>query len=330
MSSFPALDIAIGLSFIYLLLSLIVTTVNEMVAGWLKTRAAFLERGVSQLLQDPELKNRVYNHPLIKSLSSDGADTRPSYIPADKFATALMDVVTGHGNSAVDVAALRTGAQAISSPEFQQAINTIIDVSGDNPLIIKAKVEEWFNQGMDRVSGWYKRNAQRNTMILAVIITLVINADTLHIVDVLWKDPSTRAALVEQAKARTASHEAEAPPMVEYTEPDDPTASAPRNVPGSVLSDAEKQSINQLTGWTVEWAAWKSPAENRLGAFLLWLWFAIRQHLLGWVLTAIALSLGAPFWFDTLNRFMNIRNAGRAPDEKRSKAAPAQPAPAGQ
>ena len=249
MSSSPALDIAIGLSFIYLLLSLIVTTVNEMVAGWLKTRAAFLERGVSQLLQDPELKNRIYHIPLIKSLSSDGTDSRPSYIPADKFATALMDVVTGHGNSAVD-AALKTGAQAVASPEFQQAINTIIDVSGDNPLIIKAKVEDWFNEGMDRVSGWYKRNAQRNTMILAVIITLVINADTLHIVDVLWKDPSTRAALVEQAKARTAAHESEAPPMVEYTEPDDPTASSPRNVREVFLSDAEKQSINQPTGWT--------------------------------------------------------------------------------
>ena len=37
---------------------------------------------------------------------------------------------------------------------------------------------------------------------------------------------------------------------------------------------------------------------------------------LGWLITAFAVSLGAPFWFDLLNKFMNIRSAGKAPDEK--------------
>ena len=46
----------------------------------------------------------------------------------------------------------------------------------------------------------------------------------------------------------------------------------------------------------------------------------LKTHWLGWLLTSIAVSLGAPFWFDTLNRFMNIRNAGRAPDEPRDKS----------
>jgi hypothetical protein len=46
-----------------------------------------------------------------------------------------------------------------------------------------------------------------------------------------------------------------------------------------------------------------------------WLGWLIPQHIVGWILSAIAVSLGAPFWFDTLNRFMNIRSAGKAPDE---------------
>jgi hypothetical protein len=49
----------------------------------------------------------------------------------------------------------------------------------------------------------------------------------------------------------------------------------------------------------------------------------VPDHLLGWFLTGVAVSLGAPFWFDTLNRFMNIRATGTAPNEKgqdRSKA----------
>ena len=49
----------------------------------------------------------------------------------------------------------------------------------------------------------------------------------------------------------------------------------------------------------------------------------------GLLITGLAVSLGAPFWFDTLNRFMNIRNAGRAPDESRGKTKPADNQPQG-
>jgi hypothetical protein len=35
--------------------------------------------------------------------------------------------------------------------------------------------------------------------------------------------------------------------------------------------------------------------------------------LAGWLITALAASLGAPFWFDLLGRFINVRNAGKVP-----------------
>ena len=42
------------------------------------------------------------------------------------------------------------------------------------------------------------------------------------------------------------------------------------------------------------------------------IWF----HLVGWLLTALAASLGAPFWFDVLNKFISIRSVGKAPEER--------------
>jgi hypothetical protein len=321
MSNFPALDIAIGLSFIYLLLSLISTTVNEMIAGWLKTRARFLEKGISALLQDPSLKDKIYNHSLIKSLSEDTEKPLPSYIPAEKFAVAVMDVITGAGNSTIDMGALRNGVNQLASPALQQSLGSILDVAGNDADLAREKIEDWFNQGMDRVSGWYKRNAQRNLLILAFVITLSVNADTFHIVDVLWRDPTTRAALVEQAKNRISTQEPAAVPLVEYDDPENPTESKIVSTaisPTSALTEDEKQSLNQLTGWTIEWAQ-----RDTNGSLWMWLFRAIKLHWLGWILTAIALSLGAPFWFDTLNRFMTIRNSGRAPDERRAKNAPA-------
>jgi hypothetical protein len=69
-------------------------------------------------------------------------------------------------------------------------------------------------------------------------------------------------------------------------------------------------------------AAWNNdafPGMNLFSAiFFPWLWAIVPSHLVGWVFTAIAASLGAPFWFDTLNKFMNVRAAGTAPNEKNS------------
>jgi len=71
----PILDIAIGLSFFYLLIALLCTTLNEMIATWAKSRSKTLEKGIERLLVgDVNLKNAVYNHPLIKNLARRGND----------------------------------------------------------------------------------------------------------------------------------------------------------------------------------------------------------------------------------------------------------------
>jgi len=46
------------------------------------------------------------------------------------------------------------------------------------------------------------------------------------------------------------------------------------------------------------------------------------QRVLGWLLTMIAVSLGAPFWFDMLNKIINIRNAGTKPATSDSQPTP--------
>jgi len=315
MPSFPILDVAIGLSFVYLLLALICTTVNEMIAGWLKTRAAFLDKGIQRLLGD-DLKRSLYDHPLIASLAQDAKSIFPSYIPANKFATALMDVMTGAGVASTDVSALRKQIQSNPAPAAQ-ALNALLgdaDLSADQ---IREKIASWFDDQMDRVSGWYKRNAQRNAMILAILITLILNASTLRMAQILWETPAVRTAVVEAAKIRAQQERPpELLPMVEYPDPNNPTASKPVNVPkDQALTPAEREALGQLTGWYWDLHDREQSQEN-------WYLWAL-SHLAGWAITALAVSLGAPFWFDTLNRFMSIRNAGRAPDEKRAKNAPA-------
>src|SRR4051794_25315612 len=105
--SLPILDVAIGISFVYLLLALICTTVNEMLAGMRKTRARFLDLGIYRLLgDDQELKKKLYQHPLIRSLTRNEENVCPSYISSGNFATALMDVLAGSEKPLTDVQAV--------------------------------------------------------------------------------------------------------------------------------------------------------------------------------------------------------------------------------
>ncbi len=85
------LETAIGLIFTYLLLSLVCTSLNELLAGWRRWRGQTLKSGVDNLI-GLALSDQLYKHPLVKGLSLPGA--LPSYIPSETFVLALLDNVT--------------------------------------------------------------------------------------------------------------------------------------------------------------------------------------------------------------------------------------------
>jgi hypothetical protein len=183
---------------------------------------------------------------------------------------------------------------AAGNEQLNTALAALLDRPGMDAAAVRVRLEKWFDDGMARVTGWYKRDAQRNALILACLITVALNADTVRIAKTLWTSPTMSAVVVEEAKVRSEREVTSA-------------ASAPAQVPTQAMTDQEQALLGQVTGWTGD----QLPPGGNVFA---WLWSILRSRLLGWVLTAIAVSLGAPFWFDTLNRFVNIRSAGRAPE----------------
>src|SRR5436309_8077232 len=91
------LDVAIGIAFVYLLVSLLCSAIVEGAEAILKRRSKDLEMGVGELLRDPKLVSRLYNHPLINGLFkgtyAPGMRNLPSYIPSRSFALAIMDLL---------------------------------------------------------------------------------------------------------------------------------------------------------------------------------------------------------------------------------------------
>ncbi len=314
-SSFPYLDLAIAIIFVYLLMALVCSTVNEIIAGVVNSRGKTLEKGILSMLHDPNLKAEFYAHPLIQGITQDENDRLPSYIASNKFALAMMDILTGPHAAANDSNALCEGVKNLPGGPARTALMAVLQ----NPQFKtdQQRLEAWYEQSMDRVSGWYKRTSQIRIYVLAAAVTLFMNADTLKILKTLWNNPTMSAVLVENAKGRLEKGrpDAEAQPMVTYDNPNDPTASTPTTIPErDVITAQEQQLLGQVTGWQGDWITdWP---DHKTGGFGSWIAYLLKDRLGGWLITILAVSLGAPFWFDTLSRFMNVRNAGQKPPEK--------------
>ncbi len=257
-----------------------------------RANRALLQEALAGLIGGPA--DQFYRHPLIKSLAPQGK--RPSYVPSRTFALAVIDMVTSDRPEAADsAAALREQIDRLPDGDLKRSLAALMHEAGDSIVRSRHAIELWFNDSMDRVSGWYKRKTQWTTVILALIITVLTNADTLRIANTLWREPTVRAALVAQAQARVQ----EGAPSLE-----------------------DRSAVQQLMGWTNELNTlgekWNKDGVAGLTA---WLQPTVSDHIIGWLLTAIATSLGAPFWFDMLNKVINLRSVGKSPEEMRPKAA---------
>lgn len=326
MFSSEILDVVIGLIFIFLLLSLLCSAVKEMFEAWMKKRATVLEKGIRVLLNDPEgetLVKKLYNHPLVYGLFQGEYEPEkikkgnyprrsnlPSYIPTRTFALALMDILSPKttepatainkpGDSvavaatpttttaAAPVAAtpapspLKAFMDAIEKTEYtmvKQAMMALANAAGDDIGKFRENIEAWYDAAMERVSGWYKRNSQKMLLLFAFIITVGMNVNTIDIANHLFRDKALRDSLVAQAEAVTK----------------DP------NWPDKGFHEIENkiQEIGLPIGWSqVKWDCSKFSV-----------WNCILLPFFGWGVTTFAISLGAPFWFDLLNKFIKIRS----------------------
>ncbi|MBV8970405.1 MAG: hypothetical protein JO331_15285 [Verrucomicrobia bacterium] len=499
------LDVAVGLVFVYLLASLIVSTITELLAGWLSWRAKKLEDGIRNLINSPGAKDwakDLYEHPLIKGMSPLPTKVRlfklvppspgPSYLPARTFSTALIGllqnsqpiiqqvtnalqgvlktatdphssvaevkkaVLQAAGNvrlasppgtlelrikadlesvaakipdSQVTLGQLTAGvqtivnklsdtdptqanlkkqlqslvpnAQALSGTvdqlkgSLQTLINNITDYSApvltikndlqtllnnipgeaDSAAVavdlvrafannvwdrylsdiisqlpegklqtalttllqqtegdlenFKKAVETWFDDAMDRVSGWYKRHTQWVQLILGVALIFVFNLDSVSIVRALSEDNSgllkTVVAKAEKFVGQTPINSN--PPASAQPSPTPTSSPAPSP---ETLGDlrAELSALMLPIGWTSgpanfsadnpdfrNWPGFQGIGKDPHQWFDNWL-HIIYHHFFGWLLTVIAVSLGAPFWFDLLSKIISIRSSGEPPPDK--------------
>jgi hypothetical protein len=306
------LEVVVGIIFIYLLLSILCTSANEWVAALTRRRGKMLRKGIRQLLEGQPLKEggdpneflvAFYKHPLITSICHD--NQHPAYLAPRTFVAVITDILTGFKPGSVEFDDFEKGGEALPTGKVRTSILALVQRSNKHLEDAQLATEAWFKDAMDRVNGWYKRRTQLWTVIIALFLTLVANANTINIVKKLSDDPVLRTKFVEEAKVRAQKPRPTI--SVEYADPDDPTNPTITHNEGNVLSQNEEDLLGQTLGWHDN-PFWDK--NHNYWTKQIWL-----ERLIGWLLTILAISLGAPFWFDLLNKIVNIRFAGKSPEE---------------
>jgi hypothetical protein len=227
----------------------------------------------------------------------------------------------------------------IPDGKLKTALTTLLQQTEGTLESFKTAVEAWFNDSMDRVSGWYKRHTQWVQLILGVALTIALNLDSVSIVKALSEDNSgllkavaaKAEKFVEQTPNSTNIAGSPQPSPTPAPSPSDPSANPAGNSSNSAETlgqlRAELGDLMLPVGWTSGPPAGSAKnADFRHWPGLPWVnsdpgqWLVdwkdvIYYHLVGWLLTVIAVSLGAPFWFDLLSKIISIRASGDPPPE---------------
>jgi hypothetical protein len=297
------LNVVIVLIGIYIALSVTCSFLQEQLAAVLKLRPKTLAEGIAQLMsRDAAMLEKLVTHPLIADAPADAGSkqktTFPSYIDARGFSVAFWQSVATTANPAAGGPAGKAIADSRQlfatlcasvnawSPQTpsaqrikQSAVALLTSAEGDYDKLLSV-TDAWFNAKMDRATGWYKRNAQYLMIGIAFALAFGSGVDSLALGQQLFAAPAftqATAAAISSAAGKFKDN------------PDGGVAQV-----AQIVADAQSRQPLHFSRW--------SPA-SKLDI----------EAIFGLLITAIAVSLGAPFWFDILKCIVNVRMAGAKP-----------------
>lgn len=390
-----ALDVTIGLVFVFLLYSLLMTVLQELIVKWFGIRQRFLVKIMRRMLEDAQqtgdtftgffkdmgnsilnyfrpFKKRsftqaFYNYPAIKYLGRSNNNSKPSYISPQIFSQTLVEMLRGetYDNTTSQMLRIKDTLFGQSKPGFdinpetRKHLQQIWINANEDIDKFKAGLENWFNEVMDRATGWYKRLTQSMLLVLGLAVAIGFNIDAVAIGRILLKDKKVREQMVTMAETKYKAY-GKMIDTLRITKNADGSIDTTPNVHtfplnDTILSNMYKQLSTDANSAQLVLGLGRSCSEDTGIACRV----AILQNLcndlntstdakkmqaaydkatnaleqcsrkaiitlyqdgyywIGWILTAFAISLGAPFWFDLLNKIMMLRTASKPADDKK-------------
>ncbi len=298
------LDTAIGLLLVFFTVSTVCSNIYTLIARMINARGKLLNNTLQRLLGE-HLLEEILTHPMIgetklKNMRLLGFDIQyernPEWIDPTQFSIVLADICMKAKNVS-DIT--RVLPARLSDPveyfvqQLQEGRRTYEELTHD--------IEHWYNNTMNQLTDIFKRYSQLFIAVIALVITLLFNINTLVITDTLWQSPTLRDAVVEAANAQV---------VVSNQNPD---AELP---PDASIAQVVEEDLSNLTvlnipiGWTPDELGQLglpdelAMAENRSSGAP-----SVFIMIIGWGITIGAAMFGAPFWFDLLNKVVSLRGS---------------------
>lgn len=159
------LEVIIGMIFTFMLLSLLGTTVNELISSWRGWRGFYMEEGLRRLLEfkdRPEVYEKFKDNPFFRQLMQHKAPLRvsqaPAYLSSTNFTEILTNVLKKKGQPVEKIDDLLEGLPEDS--RLRQVLEQLKDEGHENLEAYKARLQTWFDDVMWQAGGWYKRHLQ--------------------------------------------------------------------------------------------------------------------------------------------------------------------------
>jgi hypothetical protein len=345
------LNIITSFILIFLIFSIVISGLQEWWAQFFGHRGQFLRMGMQRLISDEAIFVRVIQHPLVGNLYRDRAarGKPPSYVEPANFALAFADIVLRRAGGASDAStdAIQAGPPALTYDNLHDAVAKlrlqhssaalavlpIIESSKDDLNVALKGIEEWFTNGMDRVTGWYKAYAQRRLFVWGLVVACLCNVDAIEIYYALNRSPALSADLSAIANSVANSGaiagvdlkgrgDKAFTPDEAKTVMDAVLAKSPPALPigyaclsavakvDAVKPDTNKPVANDTDAIKDTLVRCHTELRSRIHHASV---LGLVLQVIGWSLTALAGVLGAPYWFGMLSKVVNIRGSGPKP-----------------
>jgi hypothetical protein len=295
------LELAVGIVFVFLLVSLICSQIGSQVSDILRWRAVNLENGIRNLLfyGNDDMVQQLYAHPIIQSLSlpergiqslvqklpsvADRTGPLPVNIPPQTFALAVFNTFVPNSAGKTTVGELFDAVNQMPDSALKKTLLSLVSAKNDQIDSARQNVENWFNGAMGRVTEAYQRDMWRFSLLVGIIVSIVLNVDAVAVASNLWRDPTLRAAVAQAAAEYEKSPSTQPQALDELNRLELPIGW--HIGPSKVLPSAPFTPKD-----------WESPSAN------FNIFPSVFLKILGWLITGLAGAQGAPFWFDLLKK----------------------------
>ena len=287
------LDVAIGIVLLFLILSAAASAISEYFSSALKWRSNDLKAFLEHAFADPTV-TKAFLEPFLQTKG------HPDYIATEDFVTGVLRMASTMTTSTSGVAStstltieqLKAFTNALPKGALKSALTSILATGETDITQISAKLTKWYDNSMDTLSSWYKKHLNRVLLLIGLVFAFGFNIDTIAYANRLFESPALRGAIA--ANAPTTGQQVG-------------TSTSTSAVATVQQLQGQLQMLDLPIGWTAANMASQPDISKDLPGVVSW-WLI---KILGLLITGFAVSQGAPFWFDLLNRITNLRSANK-------------------